>query len=86
MENKHTIGYAKKMARENNTIVSDTDLAYAKGFYAAVKVNKVPETIQSLITLQKRLELLILCTPSGEERNRMTDENMLALSLINELS
>jgi len=83
MENKYTMEYAEKMASENNTIISDTDLAYAKGFFEAVKVNKVPEILESIIILQKRLELLILQTPSGEERNKMTDENMVALSLIN---
>lgn len=97
METKHTKEYAEKFALqefpEKNFGLIDLEISmqssrisFKKGYMKAIEENKVPEVLQSLVNLQKRLELLILCTPSGKERNRMTDENMFALSLINELS
>lgn len=90
MENKHTKEYAENIAHDyevNEGYYSkEWSNGFSKGYMTSIKVNKVPEILESLITLQKRLELLILQTPSGKERNKMTDENMVALSLINELS
>ncbi len=40
--------------------------------------------LDTLIALQKRLDLLINLTPTGNERNIMTEENIIALTLINE--
>jgi hypothetical protein len=85
MGNKQTMKHAEKLAKEN-VVYGESVGNYVFGYMKAIEENKVPEVLQSLVNLQKRLELLILYTPSGEERNRMTDENMLALSLINELS
>jgi len=39
---------------------------------------------QMLLVLQKRLEQLILATPSGEARNKMTEENIKTIALIQE--
>jgi tRNA(Ile2) C34 agmatinyltransferase TiaS len=40
--------------------------------------------LDTLIALQKRLDMLINLTPTGTERNTMTEENIIALTLINE--
>jgi hypothetical protein len=45
-------------------------------------IEKAPELLEAVINLQKRLEFLINLTPSGVERNAMTDENMVAMELI----
>lgn len=91
MKTKHTKEYAENLAKEviqgkNIGNTKHMRMKFVNGYTKAIEVNKVPEVLKSLITLQKRLEFLILQTPSGEERNRMTDENMFAISLINELS
>lgn len=40
------------------------------------------ELLEALINLQKRLEFMIHLTPTGIERDAMTDENIKALELI----
>ena len=39
----------------------------------------------ALISIQKRMDKLINSTPTGDERNDMTEENILLLSFIEEL-
>ena len=51
----------------------------------AVLISKAPELLGAVINLQKRLEMLINATPSGIERNVMTEENIIVISLINEI-
>ena len=40
------------------------------------------ELLETVINLQKRLEFMILSTPTGIERDVMTEENIKALELI----
>ena len=47
-------------------------------------ISKSPEMLQLIIKLRNCLEILINITPSGGKRNSLTDENILALQLINE--
>lgn len=88
METKHTKEYAKKIAEiklENGTFV-DLKTAIVWGYMKAIEEAKVSETLKSLISLQKRLDTLIMLTPTGEERNAMTEENIIVLNLINDLT
>jgi len=41
-----------------------------------------PELLEALIILQKRLEMLINLTPTGEKRNQLTEDNIKALLAI----
>ena len=41
-----------------------------------------PELLENLVILQKRLEYLINITPSGEQRNLLTEDNIQALLAI----
>lgn len=52
----------------------------------ALLISKAPIMLNLLITQQKRLERLILLTPSGKERNLLTDENTDLMLLIDQLT
>jgi len=49
----------------------------------AVKDSKALELLDSVISLQKKLEMLINATPTGDNRNALTEENLITLELIN---
>jgi len=47
------------------------------------KVETPLELLETLTVLQKRLETLINLTPTSSKRNKLTEENIRALQLIN---
>ncbi len=49
-------------------------------------IAKAPELLETVIELQKRLSLLINMTPSGDERNKLCDENIKCLELIESIN
>jgi len=48
-------------------------------------IDNPPEIIQSIKNLQSRIQGLILYTPTGSERNKLTEENIALLHLMDTL-
>lgn len=64
-------------------IITDNWIPEGMNEANAVLISKSPELLDIVIKLQKRLETLILHTQTGIERDKMTEENIIALELIN---
>ena len=70
--------------RDNNYTIPSLSLDFIKNAALQKLENKVVrELFDTVVLLQKRLEILINLTPTGEKRNGFTEENIKVLELIN---
>lgn len=85
-ELKKDIIDAYTFLRENNSTIPSQSLDFIKQAalkrLELVKLEIIPELLEMLRILQKRLEILINLTPTGDKRNQLTEENILTLHLI----
>jgi len=49
-------------------------------------IKHAPQLLETVVVLQRRLENLINATPSGDERDKLTEENIEALNLLHNIS
>jgi len=51
----------------------------------AILISKAPELFDMVVRLREHLEMLINLTPTSEKRNKLTEDNILALTLIHDI-
>jgi hypothetical protein len=96
MEKKFTKGKWRQAFENKKAVLCETDekilticvtdignhIDQQEAIANAKLISKSPQLLETVIALQKRLELLINSTPSGDARNKMCNENILCLELI----